>query len=202
MVNRETVIDQLVYEIGDPAHYLTHDVDVDFTSVEVDKVGEDRVALRGASGRLAPASYKVSLAYRDGWMASGQLLVYGTDCREKAQESARIVFERCRLAGYELARTHVELLGYGGGVPGTWFWRKYQTPGELVVRVAAHDPRREAIECFARQIAPLITSGPAGLAGYAAGRPPVRPVFAYWPTLIPKFLVRPKAEVRPAHEWT
>ncbi len=84
---------------------------------------------------------------------------------------------------------NVELLGYGGGVPGAWFWRKYQSPGELVLRVTAHDPRREAIECFARQFAPLITSGPAGLAGYAAGRPQVRPVFAYWPTLVPKSLV-------------
>jgi hypothetical protein len=69
------------------------------------------------------------------------------------------------------------------------------------VRVTAHDPRREAVEYFAKQFAPLITSGPAGLAGYAAGRPQVRPVFAYWPTLIPKSLVRPRVEVRTAKEW-
>jgi hypothetical protein len=127
--------------------------------------------------------------------------VYGSDCREKAEECGRIVVERCRLAGYELARTHMELLGFGGGVPGAWFWRKYQTPGELVLRVTAHDPRRDAVECFARQFAPLITSGPAGLAGYAAGRPQVRPVFAYWPTLVPKSLVEPRVEVRTAKEW-
>src|SRR5207244_12955471 len=82
-----------------------------------------------------------------------------------------------------------------------WFWRKFQTPGELVLRVTAHDPQREAIECFAKQFAPLITSGPAGLAGYAAGRPQVRPVFAYWPTLVPKSLVQPQLEVRAATEW-
>lgn len=200
-VNRRTVVEQLVYEIGDPQHYLTPDVDCDFTTVEVEGVGEDRVAVRGATGRPATETYKVSLAYRDGWLASGQLLVYGSDCREKAEECGAIIFERCKLAGYELARTHVELLGYGGGVPGAWFWRKYQTPGELVLRVTAHDPRREAIECFSRQFAPLITSGPAGIAGYAAGRPQTRPVFAYWPTLIPKALVQPLVEVRTAKEW-
>jgi hypothetical protein len=70
-----------------------------------------------------------------------------------------------------------------------------------VLRVAAHDLRREAIECFARQFAPLITSGPAGLAGYAAGRPVVRPVYAYWPTLVPKSLLAPQVEVRPARDW-
>jgi hypothetical protein len=180
---------------------LTPDVDCDFATVEVAEAGIDRVAIRGATGRPATDTYKVSLAYRDGWMASGQLLVYGADCREKAEECAKIVFERCRLAGYALERTHFELLGYGGGVPGAWFWRKYQTPGELMLRLSAHDSRREAVECFASQLAPLITSGPAGLAGYAAGRPQVRPVFAYQPMLVDKSLVQPRVEVRTAKEW-
>ena len=200
-VTRRTVVEQLVYEIGDPRHYLTPDVDCDFTTVEVAEVAKDRVEVRGATGRPASDTYKVSLAYRDGWMAAGQLLVYGPDCREKAEASAKIILDRCKLAGYDLARSHAELLGYGGGVPGTWFWRKYQTPGELVLRVAAHDPRREAVEYFAKQFAPLITSGPAGLAGYAAGRPQVRPVFAYWPALVPKSVVQPRVEVRTAKEW-
>jgi len=201
MVNRRTVVEQLVYEIGDPRHYLTPDVDCDFTTVQVAEVGANRVAVSGASGGPATDTYKVSLAYRDGWMASGQLLVYGADCREKAEACGRIVLERCKLAGFELARTSVELLGCGAGVPGAWFWRKYQTPGELVLRITAHDSRRDAIECFCKQFAPLITSGPAGLAGYAAGRPQVRPVFAYWPTLLPKSLVQPQLEVRTAKEW-
>jgi len=200
-VTRRTVAEQLVYEIGDPRHYLTPDVDCDFTSVSLAESGEGRVSVTGATGGPAPENYKVSLAYRDGWMASGTLLVFGPDCREKAERCGEIILERCKLAGYELARTQVELLGYGGGVPGAWFWRKYQSPGELVVRVTAHDPSREAIECFARQFVPLITSGPAGLAGYAAGRPQVRPVFAYWPTLVPRSMVAAHVEVRSANDW-
>lgn len=200
-VNRRTVVEQLVYEIGDPQHYLTPDVDCDFTTVEVGEQSPDRVELRGARGQHATDTYKVSLAYRDGWMASGQLLVYGADCREKAEAAGRIILDRCKLAGFELARTNIECLGNGAGVPGAWFWRKYQTPGELVLRITVHDPRRDAVEYFTKQFAPLITSGPAGLAGYAAGRPQVRPVFAYWPTLVPKTLVAGHAEVRTAQEW-
>ncbi len=200
-VSRRTVVEQLVYEIGDPRHYLTPDVDCDFTTVEVAEQGRDRVAVSGASGRAATDTYKVSLAYRDGWMASGQLLVYGADCKEKAETAAKIVLERCKSAGYELARTQIEMLGCGAGVPGAWFWRKYQSPGELMLRVTAHDPRREAVEYFTRQFAPLITGGPAGLAGYASGRPQVRPVFAYWPTLVPKRMVQARTEVRTAREW-
>lgn len=200
-VNRTTVAEQLVYEIGDPRHYLTPDVDCDFTTVELEEAGPDRVAVRGATGRPATDTYKVSLAYRDGFMASGTLLVYGPDCAEKAKACGEIVLARVKAAGYELARTNVELLGYGAGVPGAFFHRKYQPPGEVVLRVTAHDARREAIECFARQFAPLITSGPAGLAGYASGRPDVRPVFAYWPTLVPKRLVEPRVKVQPVREW-
>jgi hypothetical protein len=199
-VNCRTVTEQLVYEIGDPRHYLTPDVDCDFTTVEIADAGLDRVAVAGATGRAATDTYKVSLAYRDGFMASGQLLVYGPDCREKAQTCGEMILARVRQAGFELARTNVEILGCGAGVPGAWFWRKYQPPGEVMLRVTAHDPRREAIERFTKEFAPLITSGPAGLAGYASGRPAVRPVFAYWPTLVPKSLVQAKFQVLSASE--
>ena len=83
-------------------------------------------------------------------------------------------------------------------------WQFLKSRGDALqsLRLAVHDPRREAIEYFTKQFAPLITSGPAGLAGYAAGRPQVRPVFAYWPTLVPKTLVPSHVEVRSAQEWT
>ncbi len=94
-VNRETVIEQLVYEIGDPAHYLTPDVDVDFTTVDVKEAGPDRVTVWGATGRPAPVTLKVSLAYAAGYMASSQLLVYGRDCVAKARACARSFAANC-----------------------------------------------------------------------------------------------------------
>jgi hypothetical protein len=198
-VNRETVTEQLVYEIGDPQHYLTPDVDVDFTTVEVDDLGGDRVAVRGATGRPAPEQYKVSLTYRAGYFASGQMLCYGRDTVKKAQACAQIILSRLRAAGYEFDHSHVECLGAGDSLPGV------QPPPadlrEVMLRLTVRDGRREAVERFTREFAPLATSGPAGLAGYAAGRPQVRPVFAYWPTLVPKELVTSSSEVRTAREW-
>ncbi len=88
-VNRNAVIEQLVYEIGDPAHYLTPDVDADFTTVEVEDAGPDRVGVQGAIGRPAPESFKASLSYAAGFTATGQLLVYGDDCVEKARRLRR-----------------------------------------------------------------------------------------------------------------
>jgi len=200
VVNRETVAEQLVYEIGDPAHYLTPDVDVDFTTVEIDECGPDRVSVRGAEGRPAPESYKVSLAYRDGYMATGQMLVYDRRPAEKARACAEIIFARLQAAGCEYTRWNVECLGAGEAVPG--LHAAPQGLREVMLRISVHEPRREAVERFAKELAPLATSGPAGLAGYASGRPQVRPVFAYWPTLVPKALVSPRVQVQTAAEWS
>jgi hypothetical protein len=201
VVNRRTVAEQLVYEIGDPRHYLTPDVDVDFTTVEFEETGPDRVAVRGASGQAPPETLKVSIAYRDGFMASGQLLVVGRDAAERGRACAEMVFARLRSAGVELEATNVELLGTGDSVPGVRTLGNTTTVSEVMLRMSVRDPRREAVERFVREIAPLITSGPAGLAGYAAGRPEVRPVFAYWPSRVVRDAVSPVVEVKSANEW-
>jgi hypothetical protein len=197
-VNRETVIEQLLYEIGDPRHYLTPDVDVDFTTLDVCDRGADRVEISGASGRTAPGRYKVSLAYRAGFAASGQLLVCGRDAVDKARACGQMILDRVRQGGYEPDDSLVECLGAGESAPG---FAPVGQVREVMLRVSVRDGRREAVERFTKEFAPLITSGPPGLAGYATGRSSVRPVFAYWPTLVPKELVPARVEVRPAREW-
>src|SRR5690606_34789884 len=97
---------------------------------------------------------------------------------------AQIALRRLEAEGCKPAQSHVELLGAGEAVPGI-----HQPPADLrevVLRLTAVDPRREVIERFSRCLVPLATSGPAGLAGYTQARGTVRPVFAYWPTLIPR----------------
>lgn len=187
VVDRLSVAEQLVYEIGDPRHYLTPDVDVDFTGVSLAEVGPDRVRVTGARGGARPDTLKVSLAYRNGFMAAGQLLVVGRDAKAKADTSAEIIRTRLAEVGCTPERWHVELLG--------------DDAREILLRLAVHDPDRRKVERFTREIAPLITSGPAGLAGYAAGRPEVRSVFAYWPTLVPRELVPAAVDVRTAKAW-
>src|SRR5206468_8228059 len=78
-VNLETVAEQLLYEVGDPTAYLTPDVTADFTSVSLRETDLDTVLVQGTRGRPATDTYKVSIAYRDGFTASGTLVVFGTD---------------------------------------------------------------------------------------------------------------------------
>lgn len=191
-VNRQTVVEQLVYEIGDPRAYITPDVVADFTSVLVAETGEDMVKVSAATGLPAPESYKVSLAMQAGYTASASLLLFGADLQAKAETCAEIVFERVRRAGFTLEHTHWELLGAGDQAP---------PPGESMLRLAMRASDRKAVERFTAEIAPLITSGPAGLAGYAQPRALVRPAFEYWPTLIAKDRVSPRVQVKAAADW-
>jgi len=180
-VSEWTVKEQLLYEIGDPRNYLSPDCRVDFTSLRVDEIGKDRVRVSGARGSAPTDSYKVSATFRDGYWAQGTLTIFGRDAVEKARRCGEIIFERLRQAGYEYPRKNIECLGANACAPGV-----LPEPAllETVLRVSAAHPDKAAIERFAKEIAPLVTSGPQGTTGYSGGRPKPTPVFGYWPCLI------------------
>lgn len=193
-VNLETVAEQLLYEVGDPATYLTPDVVADFTSVRLSQAGSDLVEVRGSRGTPATDSYKVSIAYHDGWSVSGTLVIFGPSVTAKAQRCGEILLARLRSAGALPEQFHVECLGAGDCVPGVVASRG--EPAEVVLRVAARDARRPILERFAKEFAPLVTSGPPGVTGYTTGRPQVREVFAYWPALVAKAQVEARVTNR------
>ena len=72
---------------------------------------------------------------------------------------------------------------------------EFEESGELPVVVMSADPRQEAVERFSKQIAPLVTAGPQGVADHSAGPPKVQAVFGYWPTQVDKNLVQQKFEM-------
>jgi hypothetical protein len=192
-VNFETVSEQLMYEVGDPAAYLSPDVTADFTTPTLTEVGPDAVRVFGARGKPATDSYKVSAAYRDGFTASGTLVIAGPGAASKARRCGEIILERLARAGVRPEHSHIECLGAGetlGGAPGA-----RPEPPEAVLRVAVRDSRRAVVERFSKELAPLVTSGPPGVTGYTTGRPVVREVFAYWPALVPKSAVTPEVRV-------
>lgn len=198
-VTVDTVAEQLVYEIGDPAHYLTPDVDADFSQVELRQLGPDRVAVLNANGGPAPPRYKVSMAYRDGYMASGTLVLCGPQAARTARAAGELILSRLKEAGVTFARSNVECLGTGDTLPGVWERRDEAL--EVVLRVSVHDPSREAAERFVREFAPLAGSGPPGVTGYTGPRSKSYPVFAYWPTTIARDKLKPVVEVHHADDW-
>ena len=177
-----TVKEQLVYEIGDPANYLSPDATASFLSLEVEDLGHDRVRVSGAIGSPPPQTLKVSATYRDGFRAAGTLTIVGRHAVEKARHCGELVLQRMYEAGFELRDSIVECPGSG-------------TSLETVLRVAVEAETREAAERFSRELMPFITAGPQGTTGYAEGRPRIHPVVRYWPCLISRDEVVPTVEL-------
>jgi hypothetical protein len=192
-VNIETISEQLLYEVANPARYYTPDVVANFTTVKLTQTGPDVVSVTGGTASGITDTYKVSIAYRDGFASAGTLVLAGPNAVAKARRSGAILLERLRHAGFTYAASNVEVLGAGDCVPGV-VKAECEAP-EVVLRVAVRDPRRAAVERFTKEFAPLVTAGFAGTTGYTTGRPPVREVFAYWPALIAKSAVTPRVEV-------
>lgn len=193
LVNERTVKEQLLYELGDPGHYLSPDVTVSFLSLQLRADGINRMRVSNATGMAPPSTYKVSATYRAGYRASGTLVVFGRDSVEKATRCGEVVRERLRRTGIEPQAYHVELLGRGAVAPGVI--RSSYEALELVLRISVADPRREVVDRFTRELMPLISAGPQGITGYSEGRPVVREVFGYWPTLIKRSHVRSTVEI-------
>jgi hypothetical protein len=187
MVTVDTVSEQLLYEMGDPAGYITPDVVADFTSIRLRQEGKDRVGVSGIKGRPRTPFLKVSASYLAGYKGSGQITIAGPRAVEKARLAAEVVWKRLERAGVTFPEEHrsEELVGTGVCLPGVLpALPEGAEPPEVVLRLGVRDPDPVKVERFGMEIAPLITAGPPGVTGFAGGRPKPQEVMAYWPALL------------------
>lgn len=190
LVSVETVTSQLLYELGDPVNYLSPDCIADFTTIDIEQQGPNRVLISGVQGSAPTPSYKVSVSYANGYKILSTLCISGPDAVEKAHVLADMVFQRMQRYGVNIPSENrfLELFGnnvlYKGVVPPP------DQPSEILMRLGARSDNPKDLELLGREIAPLLTSGPPGLTGFAGGRARATEVVGYWPALISKHRVR------------
>ena len=90
-VHSDIVKEQLLYELGDPRNYITPDCVADFTTIQLEDVGPDRVRVSGIRGGPRPALLKLSISYANGWKAIGTLVYSWPQALEKARAADAIV---------------------------------------------------------------------------------------------------------------
>jgi hypothetical protein len=194
LVCRETVLEQLLYEIGDPRAYLLPDVACDFTQVRLDEIGPDQVRVSGARGQAPTATYKVSATYPAGWRCAALFMIGGIDAAKKGRASATATIERVRrlLLAHKLGDfTGVDIHCLGAEET----YGPHARPGaaatrEVVVKISVHHPNPKALKLFAREIAQAATAMAPGYTGYfGGGRPEPNMIPRLFTALAPKVAV-------------
>lgn len=167
-VNRATVIEQLLYEVHDPHHYLTPDVVLDLGEVTVEEVGRDRVRVRGARGKPPPATLKATVCMDAGWLGEAEISYAGPNALARAELAAAVVRARCRAIGIA-EPVRVEVLGTQAILDGNTQQRRARLDpapdGEYRVRAAVRSVSRGVAQRVADEVLSLYCSGPAGGAG-------------------------------------
>lgn len=168
LVDLRTVKEQLLYELHDPAAYITPDVVLDITGVTLTQEGPDRVAIRGARGQPAPACLKVTACFAEGFLGEGEITLAGPNCLARARMARDVLHDRLRIRGLDV-RARIDLIGVASvhdDDTGT-LARAYAgpEPSEIRVRLAAEAATRDDADQAAREVLALLCCGPAGTAG-------------------------------------
>jgi hypothetical protein len=180
--------------MGDPREYITPDCVADFTTVQLESSGDDRVRVTDVKGRPATEFLKVSISYSAGFKAVGTLVYAWPDAYAKAQAADKILRGRLDRLELQFDQVLTEFVGANathGPLAGT----PPNDAPEIQLRVGVRGSERLTVERFTKEIAPLILTGPPAVTGFAGGRPKVEEIVAYWPALIPKEVITPKVEV-------
>ena len=197
LVSRATVGEQMLYEIGDPADYTLPDVRCDFTQVQMQQVGDNRVRVSGARGSAPPPTLKVSATAMLGWRCSASLVIVGIDAVAKARRTGESLLERTRemliargLGDFTASR--VEVLGT------ETLYGPHATQArlrEVQLRVPVYHANREALALFARECAAPGTSWSPGTTGAGGGRPAVQPLIAPCSFALPRSALTPRVRI-------
>lgn len=158
--------EQLLYEIGDPGHYITPDGIADFSKVTFKTFGKDKVLVQNASSKGEPADYKVNIGYQDCFIGDASLSFGGSNALARAQLCADIVEKRLKIVGVEPEEFRVDFIGYNSLYKTSI--SKMITPrvsSEIRLRICARTKTQAEASAVVREVQCMYTNGPAGSSG-------------------------------------
>jgi len=165
VVNARTVKEQLLYELHDPAAYLTPDVVADIAEAEVEEVGANRVAVSGVRGHPRPDTLKATVCFAGGWLGEGEISYAGPNAEARARLAAEIIRRRMG----DALQLHFDLIGvlsvFGDDRGAALSALPASDARDVRLRVAGVHADRAQVEKLLDEVTALYTCGPAGGGG-------------------------------------
>jgi hypothetical protein len=184
-VTLQTVKEQMLYEVHDPANYITPDVVVDFTTARLELLSADRVRVSGISGKPRTPTLKVSIGCTEGFIGEDMFFYAGPGALRRAKLAKRILEERFRIVGLQAEDVRIDFLGlnaiHGAATPDD-----APEPYEVAVRVAARTRTREEALKVGREVDGMAVSGIAHTGKRVPFQERAREVIGVWSSLAPR----------------
>mgnify|MGYP001158477832 FL=1 len=177
LVSFGTVAEQFLYEIGDPGSYILPDVVCDFRNVTIKEIEKDKVLVSGAKGKPPTKTYKVSATYLNGYRTQASVIIGGINAPQKAKITADAILKKTSRmlkdrGMQDFSDKKVSIIGteamYGDN-------SQELSPREILLRIIATHPQKEALILLSREIAQGSTGMTPGFANMLGGRPSVSP---------------------------
>lgn len=164
IVSERTCTEQMLYEIHDPAEYITPDAIADFSQITLTEVDQNRVQVDGATARKQPPTLRVNIGYEDAVIGEGQISYGGPGAPERATLAGEIVKERLQARDIEYQSLQVDRMGIDS-LHGALGDQRGEVPYEVRLRVVGKCKTDAAAAAIGREVERLYTNGPAGGGG-------------------------------------
>ncbi|WP_407714597.1 acyclic terpene utilization AtuA family protein [Comamonas testosteroni] len=185
MISLQTVKEQMLYEVHDPANYITPDVVVDFTQARIEQLAPDRVRVTGLTGKPRTPTLKVSMGCTEGFIGEDMFFYAGPGALRRAQLAKRILEERLRIVKLDAEEVRIDFLGLNA-VHGAATPADAPEPYEVAVRVAARTRSREEAVKVGREVDGMAVSGIAHTGKRVPHQERTREVIGVWSSLVPR----------------
>ncbi|WP_035573217.1 acyclic terpene utilization AtuA family protein [Halomonas halocynthiae] len=195
MVTEQTVREQLLYEIHDPSVYITPDVVLDLTHVEIRQVGRDRVVVSGVRGRPRPETLKTTISFLDGFQGEAEISYAGPNALARARLAREILQQRLTKRCPPDLRSRFDLIGVSSVFDGdseAWRGASAGAVDDVRLRLAVEHEQREVVELATQELLALYCCGPAGGGGVRRYHKPRLKTASY---LVSREQVHPKVTI-------
>jgi Acyclic terpene utilisation family protein AtuA len=189
-VNLMTVKEQMLYEVHDPANYITPDVVVDFTTSKLEQVGPDRVRITNISGKPRTPTLKVSIGCTEGFIGEDMFFYAGPGALRRAQLAKKILEKRFKIVKLDAEEIRIDFLGLNA-IHGAMTPKDAPEPYEIAVRVAARTKTREEAIKVGREVDGMAVSGVGMTGKRVPHQDRTREIIGVWSSLVPREKVVP-----------